>query len=66
MVFEAGHDFLGDLLEFGIVGDDAARGLAKDVWPIFGAAFLASRDTSAGEPWALSVFGMPKGDDHAR
>lgn len=65
--FAAGHDFLGDLAEFGFPDDAAARDGAREAWREHGAAFLAAWQPYPAQPtpWALDAFGKPEGMTHA-
>jgi len=63
MVFLSGYDFLGDLTEYGITGDDQAREAARGAWSVLGASYMADWKPDAHHPlpWAAVKFGLPEG-----
>ena len=67
MVFLSGHDFLGDLTEYGITGDDQAREAAKGAWAVLGPSYMATwkPEPIRATPWAAVAFGQPKGSTDA-
>jgi hypothetical protein len=67
MVFASGFDLLGELVEYGIETDAAAREAAQDAWPVLGGAFVATWQGTRSQPhpWAVQAFGQPEGTEHA-
>jgi len=63
MVFLSGHDYLGDLTEYGITCDDQAREAAKGAWGVLGPSYMAGWKPDAHRPlpWAAVAFGLPEG-----
>ena len=64
--FHCGHDFFGDLAEYGFPqgpGDDRAiQAAMPEAWGRLGRIFLdrGMGDDFNGEPWALEQFGEPE------
>jgi hypothetical protein len=69
MVFQSGHDFLGDLEDFGFpTGQEANRTIlaaAEGAWERLGARWLRDFKDHPLTPWALEEFGPQPGGDHA-
>jgi hypothetical protein len=68
LVFASGHDYLSELEDFGVYGDDEARDAARDAWAVHGAAFMdkwtsRKHNPHTAEchrlPWAFRQFGEP-------
>jgi hypothetical protein len=60
MFFVSGHDFFGDLHQFGLHTDEAAAAAASEVWNRHGANFMANWVPGFRRvPWALENFGPP-------
>jgi hypothetical protein len=61
-LFGCGHDFFGDLEDFGFPGGDAdraARRAARDAWRRFGTTFMRTW-SGVTPPWAFLEFGAPR------
>jgi hypothetical protein len=60
LVFEAGHDYLGDLVAYRVPwGEKVPLDLAREMWRKIGAEWLERRQPKGFYPWALETFGPP-------
>lgn len=62
-VFTSGHDYFGDLRDYGVeldAYDRAPDEIVRAAWQRLGPIYLASRKPDAAlTPWALTTFGEP-------